>query len=305
MLDLELFDLESYLVRSGISFSTSGKNISDDWIGVQCPFCSDKSNHLGIHKESKAISCWNCGETGTIVKYLLEVTQARISDILSDIEKYSSKVYRSTQTRKIEQSSKHYDIRNIVSIDENNARHKRYLKSRNFNPDHLEKTYKIMYSGPVGKYSNRIIIPIHMFGREISFTTRTIDDKCDTRYLAGKDEQVVMPVKDCIYNYDSINDTAIIVEGPFDVWNIGPGATCPFGVVYTNSQLRLLSEKVKRAFVLYDPEAEQMAEKLAYDIAIFIPDVEIIDWQFNADDPAEIIREEVKHLRQHIFGKIY
>jgi hypothetical protein len=43
--------------------------------------------------------------------------------------------------------------------------------------------------------------------------------------------------KETLYNLDNAKDgTAIVVEGPIDVWRIGDGAVATFGVIYTQKQ---------------------------------------------------------------------
>jgi len=43
------FDVEQFLYDYSVSYTTSGKNVSQGWIGVQCPFCDDHSSHGGFN----------------------------------------------------------------------------------------------------------------------------------------------------------------------------------------------------------------------------------------------------------------
>jgi hypothetical protein len=96
------------------------------------------------------------------------------------------------------------------------------------------------------------------------------------------------------------------VEGITDVWRLGRGSVATFGVIYTHAQIMMIKKAgIKRAFILYDPEQEAQAQaaKLAYTIASFVPEVEVLNG-FNCD-PGDMSQEDVKSLRNMVFGKIY
>ena len=61
-MSFEAFDIVAYLDEKGIEYVTEGKNVSAGWIGLQCPYCSDQSNHLGVCLDGKGFSCFRCGE---------------------------------------------------------------------------------------------------------------------------------------------------------------------------------------------------------------------------------------------------
>ena len=56
----------------GIKVSIDGKNVSTGWIGVQCPFCNDETNHLGIRINDLRCSCWKCGNH-SFISYITEL----------------------------------------------------------------------------------------------------------------------------------------------------------------------------------------------------------------------------------------
>ena len=63
MMSIRNFDIIAYLENRNIPYKSCGKNVSEGWIGIHCPFpfCSDPSTHLGINLSSKAVNCWICG----------------------------------------------------------------------------------------------------------------------------------------------------------------------------------------------------------------------------------------------------
>jgi hypothetical protein len=100
-----------------------------------------------------------------------------------------------------------------------------------------------------------------------------------------------------LYNLDSVRKTVVIVEGVTDVWRIGDGAVATFGTQYTKAQLALLIG-IKRAFVMFDAEAEEEGSRLAYDLSAIVPFVDIIN--LREGDPASLSEEGVKYLRKDI-----
>ena len=109
-----------------------------------------------------------------------------------------------------------------------------------------------------------------------------------------------MTTKDCIYGYDTIvGDSAVLVEGPTDVWNLGPGTGGLFGLKYTENQIKLLHKrKLKRVVLFFDNEekAQAIAKKLAFELGSFIPEVLILEPDDEIDDPGSMTKEQVRKL---------
>jgi hypothetical protein len=63
--------------------------------------------------------------------------------------------------------------------------------------------------------------------------------------------------------------------------------------------------KLKRAFVLYDAEdkAQDMAEKLCFNLSTVVPIVETVELE--SGDPADLSDDDAKQLRKEIFGRVY
>jgi len=305
--DLELFDVQAYLNSKGIKFSQGGKNVSEEWIGVRCPFplCGDKSNHLGIHVYKKTISCWKCGTTGTIVNYIKEI-EGNVS-IRAILERFSSKVYHSIKNKKstkFERSNSVFSIQNIVNRYEQelHSLHETYLQHRGLVPAEIVSKYDVGCVGPVGKYKYRLIIPIYMNRALVCFSSRDVTEQANQPYDHCPNEVALIPAKECLYNMDNAEGTALVVEGIFDVWNIGDGAVATLGTKYTMSQLAWLSN-FDRVFILFDYNASNKAEKLAHDLSANVNHVEIMF--LDEGDPGEMSKPDVKSLRKQVFGKIY
>lgn len=308
-LDLELIDLDSLLDAFNIDYRIKGKDISNNFYGVECPFCpdGDHATHLGIKITTKKISCWRCGVRGTVVKYLMAATGLSPKLILKKIKQLSgSIVYKDVESFDTSQN-KHItvDIPKITYSEKELLKdHRQYLLKRKLDPDFIKDKYQIECVGPVGYYQNRIVIPFFHRKKVITFITRDITGKAEIPYLNCPKELSIISPKEWLYNIENVKDIAIMVEGIFDVWNIGDGCVGTSGIEYTIKQLSLL-KKVKRLFILFDPEelAQERAEKLAYDASTFVNDVNLIE--YGTDDPATLTATDIKHLRRSLFGKIY
>ena len=299
---IEFFDIEAYLEDRGVDYSTSGKNVSSGWIGMTCLWCDDQSNHLGINLSTKKFKCWICGHKGIatrIVEQIDKVHSGKAEEIIKEFQQYSKFKAKPKPKEKVKWSQ--------ILPEESTVTlpniHKDYLLSRNFNPTDVQKMYDIRACYNLGEYKFRIIIPVIMNHKIVGFTTRDITDKSSLRYKACGNDRAVIPQDEWVYNIDSLIHTALILEGPFDVWRMGPGSVCLFGIDYSIKQVRAIVGKgVYRAFVLFDdePEAQRRASSVAGNLATIIPTVEILSG-IGVKDPAMLSPKEAHDLKREIF----
>jgi len=311
MADIDLFhiNIESYLNDRRIFYNDTGNNISEGWIGMECPFCpdGDPSNHLGINLDSKQISCWRCNTTGSIIKLVMKLERIHFNSAVTMLQKFSDREIYS-DTRKAEdhalreQKAVRYD--DLLLETELMSTHRAWLEKRNFNPDEIYQKYKLQCFGPVGRYSLRLFIPFHRRKTILTFTTRDVTDLAKPTYRHCPINQSLVDPKRYLYNLDTVKTTAIVVEGVTDVWRMGDGCVSTQGINYVVEQLFLL-RKVKRAFFMFDFEkfAVDAANRISYAASTFIPHVEIIT--LSEGDPADFKEDDVKSLRKDIFGKVY
>jgi DNA primase len=277
------FDIISYLQSRNIPFSYSGKNVSSDWIGINCIFCIDKSNHLGINLHSKAFSCFRCAEKGNAVKLVQEIDGVSFPKACEIIKEFGNGVYVSKE--KTYQSKVKFPIGTTKKFTES---HLSFLRSRRYDPDTVIKKYDLYATGPIGDFKNRIV----------SFVGRDITGRADKPYINSSDQFSIKDVKSCLYNFDSvIQNKVVIVEGVFDAWRIGDGAVATFGTKYTREQLLLL-KGIKQAFILYDNDAISVAHKLAYDLSSIVPKIEVLE--LSEGDPDDLSEQDIRCLRKDI-----
>ena len=301
------FKVRSYLDSRGISYQEEGKNISDGWIGIECPFCpdGDPSNHLGINIISKNISCWRCPASGSVLKLIKKLEPRLSKKALSElVNQFSDREIPIDEPTEINIKRSMTSDAITDSIDELLPLHRGWLDSRNFDPEYIFKKYGLKCFGPIGKYKHRLLIPYYRHKRIITFTTRDVTNLSKTPYMHCPTEESVVEPKRYLYNLDTVKDTAIIVEGPTDVWRIGDGCVATMGITFMVEQLVLLKlRKVQRAFFMFDFEkfAQDSAENFSFAASTFIPHVEVLE--LDEGDPADLTTMDVKAIRRDIFGK--
>ncbi len=291
-----------YLEDKGIDYATSGENISANWLGTRCLFCDDEKNHLGITDSGEFFNCWRCGAKGHITKLIASIEKCSFKKARDIAAKYPDQYSRGREETKSRQP--------VYLIDPKRYGGKifpeeylQYLADRGFNPNELINHYDLYAGGIVGDFKFRIIAPIIMQGKVVSLTGRDISGQARVKYLHLANEKSITPVKDCLYNIDSVNNSCIIVEGVADVWNIGPGSIATFGIKVTEEQKLSIAKKgLLKVGILFDPEPTAMkaAEKLAADLSPFVRHVEILEIQ-GEKDPAELSKQEVLEIRKEFF----
>lgn len=297
-----------YFEDRGIEYHTSGKNVSSGWVEVTCPFpyCEDPSWHLGINLTTKLLNCHVCGAKGPVTRLIRELEGCSEVEANTIVEEFQDKSY--TYLEKESEVRSERVILPMEATEEMPSIHREYLQGRGFDPDYLIQKYGIKSCYNVGKWKFRIIIPIYMNGKLVAFTSRLMVEGVENPYKHCENKEAIIPVKECLYNVDSVKDTALIVEGVTDVWKIGDGTIGVFGIEVTQSQVLktfLLSrEGLKRAVLFFDfgAQAQRRAEKFAALLAKYI-EVDIVEDTLGKGDPGDLTEKEVQELRLEIFGK--
>jgi DNA primase len=124
----------------------------------------------------------------------------------------------------------------------------------------------------------------------------------DSTWRSLSNEESIIPPKHCLYNIDSVQDTAIAVEGATDVWRLGAGAVATLGSRWTSQQVALLSG-LKNLFVMFDSEslAIEQAYRFAHAASSVVRSVNVIE--LTEGDPADLSQDTVDNIRREIFGR--
>lgn len=175
--------------------------------------------------------------------------------------------------------------------------HKRYLAGRGFDPDLLEKLWRLEGIGISSRLGWRIYIPIIYRDQRVSWTTRAIGDQVAQRYISASAEEEAINHKELVYGLDYCHHSVVIVEGPADAWAVGPGAGALFGTTFSTAQVAKLA-RVPYRFVCFDSstEAQKRAQDLCGQLCAF--EGQTVNVQLNAKDPGSADKSELSKLRE-------
>jgi DNA primase len=287
------FDVVKYLDSRNIWHKDHGDNVSKGWTSLNCLFCIDHANHLGINHTTKVYVCYKCATTGNCFSLIQEIDGVSFPKAIQIMKEFGGNVYTPPE--------KHYQTKLKLPthiLKEFPKSYKDFLIGRRYDPDYVIPKYGLLATGPMSDYRYRIIVPVFMNERVLSFVGRDVTGKSRLPYRNSGENFSIKDPKQCLYNIDSvIQDKAVIVEGIFDAWRIGDGAIATFGTKYTHEQIRLL-KNLKRVFVLYDADATHIAYKLAHDLSSIVKEVSVIE--LSEGDPDNLKEDDVRSLRKEI-----
>ena len=277
------------------------------WVNTKCIYCGGSSYKLGFNPTEDYCTCFACGlhNLKETLSKLLAIPKKDINDV---IEQYKT---RTIILNKLN-DKKTTAVKNLVlPTDTFTPIERKYLKSRNFNPSYLHKKYNVVGGGIVGDWKYRIIIPVIINGKIVSWTGRSILEKSKLdelkipRYKNLEIKKSVINPKECLFNLDnSKNKTVVLTEGPFDVMRLGDDFICSFGTSLTQSQIKEIRLRYDKVFIMFDSEieAQQKARNYGQMLSSVGVDVEIVDAysDFNKNDGGELNDEEVKIIRKEL-----
>ena len=164
------------------------------------------------------------------------------------------------------------------------------------------RRYDLFSCYQTGDYKYRIIAPIYVARRMVSFVGRDVSEESESTYLNCPNQESIIPAKRCLYNIDSVDKVALIVEGITDVWRIGRGTVATLGIEFSKAQINLLSG-LDKVFVMFDAGRQStiMARKFAAMATSVVRSVEVIEMK--KGDPDKLPQDVVDDLKFQIFGR--
>lgn len=239
-----------------------------EYYQVCCPYCKDRRNRLYINhlfgtRDEEGISrdvfavCFNencLASSGTVADFKESITQTA-----GQLEKA-----RIFEGKKVDLSKLVMKLpEDTVPLASLQPSHEAilYLRSRGFNIDTLSRYYGVRWCDHDERWwlaSKRIIIPIWMQKRLVGWQSRMVEE-----YVKGSSVPKYWtvpgtPKNNLLYNLANAQQfkTGVIVEGPTDVWSLGPMAVATLGASISPHQLRLFSSAFKdySGVLLWDPE---------------------------------------------------
>jgi hypothetical protein len=314
-----------FLEDNQIEYVTRGPNTKRGEVSIQCPWCGDDdpSQHLGISPTSENWGCLrNREHSGHSSVYLIATllgcskAQAKLIAVQysnSDPESLEEAIALLDPTSEAPSPAEGPEEpppRRPIFAEypgptfPAGKRFWDYLKGRGYNNvQKLVRNYNLTCC-TVGRYKDRIIIPVHRGDGLVAWTGRAIiDPKKAPRYLSSKN------IKATVFNEFSLRHCngkiLFICEGPFDAMKVdfygrdyGARATCTFGTNVTVPQIMILNalrKNFESTRVLFDRDAQSQAMLL-------------VDWlpgastaiHSSAPDPGALTANQVRVLAQNL-----
>jgi len=310
-------DIKSFFEDHGLETWTEGENVRRGWVNIQCPFCDDAFNHLGVSLYNLEVKCWRCG------KHPLQKLIAEIAGYNRDEANIEAKLLqkslrdsggRRTGVTPIKREEASSAMAKAVRLPPESSNHFpkmhiEYLEGRGFiRPRRIINKYKLQSVYTVGRYKFRIIIPIFLNRQIVSFTSKDVTDEQTPPYLNASLEESMISAKKVVYNYDTViqGADAILVEGPIDVWKLGDGAISILGVEHHEHQiLYLMKKEIDTLFMLFDndPPGRKAARSLGRIMAPVVRNVELVFLK-DVKDPGALTLSEAELLKRKLGFKI-
>lgn len=288
---------EEILHEYNVEIAPEGHHHSrEGWIQFDCPKCGKDSHkfHMGYSLASGYVHCWKCGFI-PLIEVVSELTGLHYNEareLIKDLETDYVEPIRPKGKLTLPKGLK--PLRKL-------KQHQEYLRSRGYDWKEIKNVWKVQGIPTAKRLGWRLFIPIFFHGEMVSWTTRTIsNDPNINRYLSAKPEEETLPHKTLLYGEDLARHAIIIVEGPIDVWRIGPGAVATFGTGVSQAQiLRMVQFPIRAICFDAEPAAQKEAKKLLNNLSTFPGETYLITLE-TGKDASDASEEEIEELRKEI-----
>jgi len=292
-----MLNIQLLLGDIGVPYWESGKNVSEGWCSVSCIKCGDRSNHGAFSPDGHAYSCFRCGKH-SVKSIIAEYTSWTEAGIL--INEYSSALSFHKGIEHERSALVEWPPPCAVPMP---SLHAEYLHDRGYDPKQLRDLYGIESCYQIGDFKYRVVIPVYLNGRVVTYIGRDVTDKQTLPYKNLSERKSILPAKECVYNIDNIYETAIICEGVFDAWRFGAHGVATFGLQFTSAQTNALTKRLKRAFIVFDADTQAQAKgrELGGILAFQGVEVEIVQVP-EYKDPGELPQTLANEIKKELIG---
>lgn len=302
---MKVFNALKFYEDFGIKYLTRGhKHAVRGWGQIHCPFCrpADKNYSLGFHIATGAYNCWKCKKHGQI-DVVMALTGFDFHHAKALVKEYGGrpKIFMTSDEEEGTKKRLKRVCTYPTGTEEMKDRHRRYLEGRGYDPEKLEREWDLKGTGYVGNYKHRIIAPIYLNGIMVSYQGRDITDKSELKYKACEKVDEVIEHQTILYGLDRIiGRKCLVVEGIADVWRMGYGSTCCFGIAWTIAQINLLAQRADEVFMMFDSEeeAQQRADEMGYMLSGMGVSVESLE--LPSGDPGEMKQKDADYLMKDL-----
>lgn len=274
------------------------RHVSRGYVGIDCPDCSPGANKfkLGYNVAGKYATCWTCGK-----KDLAEALAKACGKPRAEIVPLCSGLSK-LKLEEVARVTGRYNPPKWRALEDCPA-HRKYLEGRGYNWKEVERLWTVGgIGGGGGRYAYRLFIPVFFNSQPASWTTRAIGGS-NLRYDSSPPERERLELKSLLYGHDYVRGACVVVEGPLDVWKIGPGAVATFGTAFTRQQVLKISKIPVRA-VCFDSEgpAQAAADRLCAMLEAFPGETHRVTLE-SGKDAGDASAEEVRELRERFLRR--
>jgi len=297
----ENFDVRMFLEDYDIRYWTEGDNVTSGWININCLFCFDHANHMGINLKSNLFSCWLCSETGDAVSLIQKVERCSFQKAVRILEEYQE--YGEEKEEEKPDIKKKYKTllpKHFKEIEAGKepALVKQWFKKREFDLSICQK-YNLGFVKH-GEYQLRLIVPVFVDGVVVSWQAVDLTGRASIPYMDCPPDRAKINNKELLYGIDEVEDQLILVEGVTDKWRIGRGAVAAFTKNLSRKQKRFLIERIPKEVLIKvvldaDTVKDKHGEKIAKEL-VSIYD-KVILFELKEGDPADLTKEEIERIR--------
>lgn len=291
----ENFDVIRYLEDMGVEYSTGGDNVSEGWVGIQCPWCEDHADHLGINLEKLNCSCFICGASNDIVGLIMELEGVGFIRARKRLGEYQEglTLRGKKEERKAWEGETLPKRSKPIVRGEEPLLVRTWFRRRGFPLDWCRE-HDLRFATS-GEYKLRLIVPVRMNEELVSFQAVDMTGM-GVKYVDCPEGRALVRNKHALYGMDGVRGgQVVVVEGVTDKWRMGPDSVALFGKNYTQEQLNLLLElgAGRRVKVVFDADAGDKALRFAKQLAMSLDVMEI---GLDEGDPAELDAEGVERI---------
>jgi hypothetical protein len=288
-------------MEKGVPFLQSGHHhCHEGWIQTHCVFCSDGQSgwHLGYSIDGGNFNCWRCGphRSKETFSRLLRVPEEEVGRALRPY--FADPVQVRLDPVESKPKIRRREAKKPPHLGGLEGPHRRYLRSRGFVPRDLVRLWGLKGTGRWSQdWAWRIIAPIRNYSGSITaYTGRAISSKIRPKWKTSLDSHQTEDPRSSLYGIErATGGRILIVEGPSDVWRMGPGAVATMGINWKEEQIAIL-RKYPRRFILFDTEkqAQKQAQKLAEWLSGYKGETEIL--KLSAGDPGDLDPEAARSI---------
>lgn len=278
-------------------------HVRDGWIGAKCPLC--QTDHLGFNISSGGFSCWRCGglRTEDVIRWLAHCDKNKAWEIR---KKYDDRTKHTRVPDTRRRKTRPDAVQRPLGLAPLSKHHLAYLRARGLTrAASVAREWDLEGTGHLGgPWAWRVVAPIYNENEKIvAYVGRAIADGVAPKYRVTEASKCVESPDGFLYGiHKAKEDVVVIVEGPGDVWRMGPGFVATMSMNWREEQVDKLRRRFKKRYIMFDPEgkAQKLAQKMAEWLSMFPGVTEVVDGL--PSDPGSLDERTVRSIRKELLG---